>query len=79
MPCATDATTSAVGTNGRTVVAVHHDLSTVTDYFDNVFIINTRRIAEGPVADAFTAEALQSAYGGRLATAQVDQLAQVPG
>ena len=64
---------------GRTVVAVHHDLSTVTDYFDNVFIINTRRIAEGPVAEAFTAEALQSAYGGRLATAQVDQLAQVPG
>ncbi len=60
---------------GKTVVVVHHDLSTVRDYFDRVLIINTRRVAEGPVAEAFTAEALQSAYGGRLAAAQLDQLA----
>ncbi|MWB76690.1 ATP-binding cassette domain-containing protein [Pseudooceanicola sp. 216_PA32_1] len=58
----------------RTVVCVHHDLSTVTDYFDRVFLLNKSRIAEGPVAQAFTAETLQSAYGGRLATAQIDQL-----
>jgi manganese/zinc/iron transport system ATP- binding protein len=61
---------------GRTVVAVHHDLATVTDYFDNVFLINTRKIAEGPVASTFTAEMLQATYGGRLATAQLDRLAQ---
>lgn len=61
----------------RTVVAVHHDLATVTDYFDHVFLINTRKVAEGPVSEAFTAETLQSAYGGRLATAQVDQLSRV--
>ncbi|MFK7754744.1 MAG: metal ABC transporter ATP-binding protein [Sedimentitalea sp.] len=60
---------------GRTVVVVHHDLATVSDYFDNVFLINTRKIAEGPVDKAFTAETLQATYGGRLATAQVDQLA----
>ena len=60
---------------GRTVVAVHHDLATVAEYFDHVFLINTRRIAEGPVAAVFTAEALQATYGGRLATAQVDQIA----
>lgn len=59
---------------GKTVVAVHHDLSTVVEYFDDVFLINTRKIAEGPVADTFTAENLQAAYGGRLATAQMDQL-----
>ncbi|APG48545.1 metal ABC transporter ATP-binding protein [Phaeobacter porticola] len=59
---------------GKTVVVVHHDLATVAEYFDNVFLINTRKVAEGPVADAFTAETLQTAYGGRLATAQVDQL-----
>ena len=64
---------------GKTVVAVHHDLATVADYFDNVFLINTRKVAEGPVATAFTGETLQAAYGGRLATAQVDQLAQVAG
>ncbi|KUP92817.1 metal ABC transporter ATP-binding protein [Tritonibacter horizontis] len=60
---------------GKTVVAVHHDLATVRDYFDNVFLINTRKVAEGPVDEAFTAETLQAAYGGRLATAQVDQIA----
>jgi manganese/zinc/iron transport system ATP- binding protein len=56
---------------GKTVVSVHHDLSTVTDYFDRVLILNTSKIAEGPVADAFTETNLQAAYGGRLATAQV--------
>ena len=60
---------------GKTVVVVHHDLATVTDYFDHVFLINTRKVAEGPVAEAFAAETLQSAYGGRLATAQIDRLA----
>jgi manganese/zinc/iron transport system ATP- binding protein len=61
---------------GKTVVVVHHDLATVVDYFDNVFLINTRRVAEGPVAQAFTEATLQAAYGGRLATTQLDHLAQ---
>jgi len=64
---------------GKTVVAVHHDLSTVIEYFDDVFIINTRRIAEGPVAEAFTPEMLQSAYGGRLAGAQMDAIGAAAG
>jgi manganese/zinc/iron transport system ATP- binding protein len=59
---------------GKTVVAVHHDLATVADYFDDVFLINTRKVAEGPVASTFTAENLNKAYGGRLAMAQIDQL-----
>ena len=60
---------------GRTVVAVHHDLSTVREYFDDVLILNVRKVSEGPVETAFTPEALDAAYGGRLATAQIDQLA----
>ncbi len=64
---------------GKTVVVVHHDLATVAEYFDNVFLINTRKVAEGTVAEAFTADMLQATYGGRLATAQIDQLAQVQG
>jgi manganese/zinc/iron transport system ATP- binding protein len=55
---------------GKTVIAVHHDLSTVPDYFDRVFLVNTTRIAEGPVARAFTPALLQAAYGGRLADTQ---------
>jgi manganese/zinc/iron transport system ATP- binding protein len=61
---------------GRTVVAVHHDLSTVREYFDDVLMLNVRRVSEGPVAEAFTTEALEAAYGGRLATAQIDRLAE---
>ena len=61
---------------GKTVVAVHHDLSTVREYFDRVLILNVRALAEGPVESAFTSTALQSAYGGRLAATQVDGLGQ---
>lgn len=60
--------------DGRTVVCVHHDLASVADYFDRVLLINVRKIAEGPVEHAFTAENLQRTYGGRLATAHIDQL-----
>ena len=59
---------------GKSVVAVHHDLATVHDYFDYVLMIATRKIAEGPIEGAFTAENLQAAYGGRLAEAHIDQL-----
>ena len=65
----------ALQSQGKTVVAVHHDLSTVRDYFDRVLILNVRKVAEGTVAEAFTPEALQAAYGGRLAEAQLDRLA----
>ena len=62
--------------DGRTVVSVHHDLSTVREYFDDVLMLNVRKIAEGPVDEAFTTEALEATYGGRLATAQIDRLAE---
>ncbi|MEM9027386.1 MAG: metal ABC transporter ATP-binding protein [Pseudomonadota bacterium] len=64
----------ALKASGKTVVCVHHDLTTVTGYFDHVLMINVRKIAEGPVETAFTAESLQATYGGRLATVQIDQL-----
>lgn len=57
---------------GRTVLAVHHDLATVPDYFDDVVLLNTQVIAAGPVKDVFTETNLQAAYGGRLTTARVD-------
>ena len=59
---------------GRTVVCVHHDLTTVSEYFDRVVLINIRKVAEGPVDEAFTAANLQATYGGRLASVQIDQL-----
>jgi manganese/zinc/iron transport system ATP- binding protein len=59
---------------GKAVVAVHHDLSTVRDYFDHVFLINVRRVAEGPADTAFTAENLNATYGGRLSATHVNEL-----
>ena len=52
---------------GRTVVAVHHDLQTVAEYFDWVTLLNVRKIASGPVDDVYNEENLRLTYGGRLA------------
>ncbi|MEM9293823.1 MAG: metal ABC transporter ATP-binding protein [Acidobacteriota bacterium] len=51
---------------GRTVVAVHHDLQTVAEYFDHVVLLNLRLVAAGSVESTFTTENLQRTYGGRL-------------
>jgi manganese/zinc/iron transport system ATP- binding protein len=51
---------------GRTVIAVHHDLQTVPEYFEHVLLLNGRVIAAGPVAETFTPDNLRRTYGGRL-------------
>lgn len=52
---------------GKTVLAVHHDLQTVAEYFDHVVLMNMRLIAAGPVEEVFTSENLRKTYGGKLA------------
>jgi len=59
---------------GKTLLCVHHDLSTVRDYFDDVLLLNVRRVAAGPVDQVFTAENLQATYGGRLNPVQLERL-----
>jgi len=49
---------------GKTVVIVHHDLQTVSDYFDWVTLINLRVVANGPVEEVFHEENLGLVYGG---------------
>lgn len=51
---------------GKTVVAVHHDLQTVPEYFDWLVLLNLRLIAKGPTEEVFTKEKLSQTYGGRL-------------
>jgi manganese/zinc/iron transport system ATP- binding protein len=48
---------------GKTVVVVHHDLQTVTDYFDWVALLNIELIAAGEVHATFTNENLRRTYG----------------
>ena len=52
--------------DGKTVLVVHHDLQTVPEYFDEVLLLNVRRIAAGPVAEVFTDANLRTTYGGRV-------------
>ncbi|MFT5166626.1 MAG: ABC-type Mn2+/Zn2+ transport system ATPase subunit [Saprospiraceae bacterium] len=51
---------------GKTLLVVHHDLSTVVNYFDKVILLNQRLIAYGDTATTFTPENITKAYGGQL-------------
>ena len=51
---------------GKTILVVHHDLQTVTRYFDWVIMLNMRVVASGPTSEVFTDENLNKTYGGRL-------------
>lgn len=52
--------------HGKTCLVVHHDLATVTRYFDWLVLLNMRVVANGPANEIFTRENLQKTYGGRL-------------
>ncbi|MFD1706401.1 metal ABC transporter ATP-binding protein [Siminovitchia sediminis] len=63
---------------GKTVLVVHHDLQTVTEYFDWTLLLNKRLLEAGPTQEVFTVENLQKTYGSRLAflekgTASINQ------
>jgi manganese/zinc/iron transport system ATP- binding protein len=49
---------------GKTVIVVHHDLHTVSEYFDRAALLNVRLVASGPVAEVFNADNIKLAYGG---------------
>ena len=51
---------------GKTALVVHHDLQTVTEYFDEVILLNMRLVATGSVESVFTTDNLRKTYGGRL-------------
>jgi ABC-type Mn2+/Zn2+ transport system ATPase subunit len=51
---------------GKTMLVVHHDLSTVEDYFDQVVLLNQRLIASGPTESTFTQANIATAYGPQL-------------
>lgn len=51
---------------GRSIIVVHHDLTTVKANFDWALLLNVRTVALGPVADALSEENLRRAYGGGL-------------
>lgn len=48
---------------GKTVVMVHHDLSTVSKLCDEVTIINREVVSSGPTEQSFTKENVKQAFG----------------
>jgi len=51
---------------GKTCLVVHHDLATVSQYFDWLVLLNMRVVAAGPTGEVFTDENLKKTYGGKL-------------
>jgi len=52
--------------NGKTILVVHHDLSTVDDYFDKVILLNQRLIKYGDVSEVFTKENIAFTYAPQM-------------
>ncbi|HSX38958.1 MAG TPA: metal ABC transporter ATP-binding protein [Chlamydiales bacterium] len=48
---------------GKTVLIIHHDLSSVEEYFEWVVLLNTRLIGCGPTAEIFHRENLNLVFG----------------
>jgi len=51
---------------GKTLVVVHHDLSTAAEYFDKLLLIKQRLYAYGPPQAVLQEELLSRVYEGRL-------------
>lgn len=59
-----------LATEGKTMMVVHHDLSSVEQYFDKVLLLNQRLIAYGDTPATFTQENIAKAYGPKLTILQ---------
>lgn len=56
----------ALKEQGRTLVMVHHDLSTLAKYCDHVALINVEIVAHGSIRDTMTADNMHRTYGGAM-------------
>jgi manganese/zinc/iron transport system ATP- binding protein len=54
---------STLRNEGKTIIVVHHDLTSVKEYFDWVVMLNMRLVGYGPVKDIFTNEMVHKTYG----------------
>jgi manganese transport system ATP-binding protein len=51
--------------SGKTILVVHHDLSKVSDYFDQLVLLNKELIGFGEINQVLNAEVLAKAYSGQ--------------
>jgi len=63
---------------GKTIIAIHHDLLSVSQHFDNALLLNLRKIAFGKIHEVLKDPILQETYGGKLSIlTEVGQLLAV--
>lgn len=55
-----------LASENKTILVVHHDLSTVEQYFDKVILLNQRLIASGDTKAVFNQQHIAQAYGPQL-------------
>ena len=60
------ATLQRLKEEGKTILIVHHDLSKVTAYFDQVLLLHKKLIAFGPTESTFTRENMEQTYGPQI-------------
>ncbi|MCQ6274208.1 metal ABC transporter ATP-binding protein [Bacillus sp. V3B] len=51
--------------SGKTILVVHHDLSKVSDYFDQLILLNKELIGFGEIDGVLRADVLSKAYSGQ--------------
>lgn len=51
---------------GKMILIVHHDLSKIKAYFDQLLLLNKRLVAFGKTEDTFTEENMKETYGSQL-------------
>ncbi len=51
---------------GKLILIVHHDLTSVRRYFDHILLLNRKLIAYGQIQTTFTEENLRKTYGNQL-------------
>ena len=52
--------------NGKTILVVHHDLSTADEYFDKVILLNQRLITYGNTEEVFTKQNIGLTYAPQM-------------
>ncbi|MFY0605254.1 MAG: metal ABC transporter ATP-binding protein [Cyclobacteriaceae bacterium] len=55
-----------LASEGKTIIVVHHDLQSVSNYFDWLIMLNLRLVASGPTEKVFNEKLLEETYGGKL-------------
>lgn len=56
----------ALRDEGKTVLIVHHDLSKVHDYYEDVLLLNRELVGYGPVAEVFNQDVLTTMFASQL-------------